>query len=139
MSLTEAQTLAMLTAALDRARELGVQVGISVVDADGHLVAGLRMGAVKFPWVLDAAEGKALATVTWGGRPSADLADGWDSQIRQWVSGPRDRRPLYLKGALPVRVADELVGAIGASGASAEEDEDIARAGVAALAECRPA
>ena len=139
MSLTETQIVAMLTAALGRAAELEVQVGIAIVAADGQLVGGVRMGGVKFRWVLDAAEGKALATISWGGRPSGDLADGWDNQMRQWVSRSLKRPALYMKGAVPIHLGDELVGAIGASGASAEEDEDIARAGVAALVERRPA
>jgi glc operon protein GlcG len=129
----DAQALAMLTAAIDRARELQVRVGVAVVDANGHLVAGLRMSGVIFPWVLDAAEGKALATVAWGGRPSGELEGTWDSQMRRWVSNSRGGRLLYLKGALPVRAGDDLIGAIGASGASAEQDEDIARAGVEAF------
>lgn len=139
MSLTETQIVPMLTAALDRAAELKVQVGIAIVAADGHLVGGVRMGGVKFRWVLDAAEGKALATITWDGRPSGDLADGWDNQMRQWVSRSLRRPALYMKGAVPVHLGDELAGAIGVSGASAEEDEEIARAGAAALAERRPA
>lgn len=133
MIVTETQALAMLSAAIGRARELGVQVGVAVVDANGHPVAGLRMSAAKFPWVLEAAQGKALAVIAWGGRPSGELADTWDSQIRQWVSKSQGGRLLYLKGALPLPAADGPAGAIGASGASAEEDEDIARAGVEAF------
>jgi len=39
-----------------------------------------------------------------------------------------------LQGGLPLRVGDEVIGAIGVSGETPQEDEDIARAGAEALA-----
>jgi uncharacterized protein GlcG (DUF336 family) len=37
------------------------------------------------------------------------------------------------QGAVPIRRGNELLGAIGVSGATSQEDEDIARAGITAL------
>ena len=42
-------------------------------------------------------------------------------------------RMLPARGAVPVSTMGELVGAIGASGATAEQDEQCAQAGAAAL------
>ena len=36
-------------------------------------------------------------------------------------------------GALPIKRGNELIGAIGVSGAASQEDEEIARAGLSAL------
>jgi uncharacterized protein GlcG (DUF336 family) len=37
------------------------------------------------------------------------------------------------QGALPIKRGNELLGAIGVSGAKSEEDEEVARAGIGAL------
>jgi uncharacterized protein GlcG (DUF336 family) len=44
-----------------------------------------------------------------------------------------DGQIIPQQGALPIKHGNELIGAIGVSGAASQEDEEIARAGVAAL------
>ena len=44
-----------------------------------------------------------------------------------------DGQLIPQQGAVPIKRGNELIGAIGVSGASGQEDEAIARAGLAAL------
>jgi uncharacterized protein GlcG (DUF336 family) len=40
---------------------------------------------------------------------------------------------LFVQGAVPIMTGGQSVGAIGCSGASAQQDEDAANAGIAAM------
>jgi len=56
-----------------------------------------------------------------------------DSPVIQAVIAALGGRMLPARGAVPVVKSAELMGAIGASGATAEQDEQCAQAGAAIL------
>ena len=76
------------------------------------------------------AQGKAAASAGFG-RPSGALAA--DSPVIQAIIAPLGGRMLPAQGAVPIYKNGELVGAIGGSGATAQQDEECAQAGGAAL------
>lgn len=126
LTLAEARTA--LAAAHELAVQQGLRVAIAVVDDGGRLVCLERMDGVPFGST-DVALEKAISAAAYR-RPTAvfdeRLSGGRHAVLRQPFAFP-------IQGGLPLRVEDEFVGAIGASGALAEQDSALCAAGVAAL------
>lgn len=129
MALTLAEANRMVQAALAKADELGVKLSIAVCDVGGNLVAFGRMDrAIAVSAFV--AQGKAAASA---GFDRASGALQADSPIIQAIVAGMGGRMLPAQGGVPVHKNGELVGAIGGSGATAQQDEDCARAGLDAL------
>ncbi len=127
LSLTEANR--MVQAAIAKAHELDVRLSVAVVDSGGHLMAFNRMEGAN--WVTaTVVQGKAVAAAGFG-RPSGALQA--DSPIIQAVIASHGGRMLPAQGAGPVVRDGERMGAIGGSGGTAQQDEECAQAGFAAL------
>ena len=127
ITLTEANR--MVQAAVAKADALSVKVSIAVCDAGGNLLAFNRMeGASAVSATV--AQGKAAASAGFG-RASGTLQA--DSPVIQSVIATMGGRMLPAQGAVPVLKNGEIVGAIGGSGATAQQDEECAQAGSAAL------
>lgn len=109
-------------AALECAHSLRLQVSIAVVDGGGHLMAFARTEGT--PWhSIQLATDKARTSASFG-LPSSTLGDMIDN------ASERIRMNLLLRpeivaigGAFPIRMGNQIIGALGVSGAS--EDEDI--------------
>lgn len=132
--LTLSLDLALLgmSAALAEARTLGVRVSLSIVDASGQLIQLAHMDGAPAP-SRDIAHDKAWTAAGFGLATSA-----WEERLAQMPASVRDgllQRPrlALFGGGVPVKVEGVVVGAIGVSGASAEQDEQCAQAGVAAI------
>ena len=121
-SLDDAQKA--LAAAAESADGMGVQLSCAVVDSRGALVALARMDDARY-FTADVAVGKARATATFGA-PSGALSNLASLGIGDVVEGGR---MLFLQGAVPMMKNGELIGALGCSGASSQQDEDAANAG----------
>jgi uncharacterized protein GlcG (DUF336 family) len=129
MALTLDDAQRMIQAAIAKGKELQVKLSVAVCDTGGNLIAFSRMdGAIVVSATV--AQGKAAASAGFG-RPSGALQA--DSPIIQAVIAATGGRMLPARGAVPVSRNGEVVGAIGASGATAEQDEICAQAGAAAL------
>lgn len=119
-------------AAVACAQALGVSVNAAVVDCGGQLVSFLRMPGAPLHSV-DIAIDKAYTAASFGlptGQWAAALASHSDA-VRQGL--PLRPRMVMFGGGLPLVVAGERVGGIGVSGGSEAQDEDCARAALAAL------
>jgi glc operon protein GlcG len=117
----------VMRAAEQVAREKGFRVVIAVVDAWGHLLQ-LRRTEEAQPASDQVAIDKARTAAIFV-RPSRE--------IEQQVSGGRlGALALHgaaaLTGGVPLRVDGEVVGAIGTSGETPDEDESVSAAGAAA-------
>jgi len=112
------------------AAERGVAPVVAVVDAGGELVYLHRPDAAQVASVRVATDKARTAAIY--RRPSKDFENQ--------ASGGRPSalhlaRAVPLQGGIPLRTGDEVVGAIGVSGASsAEEDSELAGAGAMAFA-----
>ena len=129
MSLSLDDANRMIEAAKAKADELGVSLSIAVCDGGGTLLAFNRMAGAS-AITATVAQGKAAASAGFG-RASGTLQA--DSPVIQAVISATGGRMLPAQGAVPIRQNGELVGAIGASGASSQQDEDCAQAGLDAL------
>jgi glc operon protein GlcG len=121
----------VVEAAVRRAEELGVAVVVWVVDPGGHDVAMLRMDGAPL-LSRQVARDKAWSSVAFG-QPTTWWATIIDDDPGLAALG-RGNRLMPVAGGVPLRVGSALVGGLGVSGASAEQDGDIADTGAAALA-----
>jgi uncharacterized protein GlcG (DUF336 family) len=129
MALTLAESNRMVQAAVTKAKGLNIKLSFAVVDAGGHLMAFNRMEGAN--WVTaTVAQGKAAAAAGFG-RPSGTLPA--DSPVIQAVIASLGGRMLPAQGAVPVIRNGELLGAIGGSGGTGQQDEECAQIGAAAL------
>lgn len=106
----------------------GWHINAAVVDRAGHLMAFLRMTQAPLHSI-DIAIDKAFTSASFGLATSAwaqVLAD--DALLRQGLN-VRPRLVLF-GGGLPILDGDARIGGIGVSGASAEQDEACAAAGL---------
>jgi uncharacterized protein GlcG (DUF336 family) len=133
MPLTLKEANQVIERAQAKATELGVKVTVAVADEGGLLIALSRMdGAI--PISPQIAEAKAVGAAMF-------LRDGgWLRQVYQDRPGffhavdRMVRTPLIPgPGSVPIKKAGNIVGAIGVSGASPEQDLECAEAGLASL------
>jgi uncharacterized protein GlcG (DUF336 family) len=134
MSLTLVQARQILDTALATAREKGYQpMGIAVLDASGNLKAFVsEYGASMFRF--DIARAKAWGAVGMGvsSRTLSERAKG-NPNFFVSLAATAEGKFLPQTGAVVIRDAQgQLLGAVGASGGTGDEDELICLAGVAA-------
>ena len=125
LTLAAARTIA--AAAEAEAVKRGATVVIAVVDDAGHLIVLERLDDTQVASV-EVAIGKARTAAIFR-RPSKVFED----QVRNGrVAALALPGATPLQGGVPIIVEGKVVGAIGVSGNSPQEDEDIALAGAAA-------
>ena len=129
LTLQEAEQI--LVAAKAKVFEMGQKMSVSVVDPRGDLIAMFRTDGA--PWRTPAiSRAKAVSSACFG-RPSVDLTDNALSPVFRGLMAMEDGHMIPGIGALPVYKNGELVGAVGGSGGSGQQDEDAARAGIDAV------
>ncbi len=118
-----------LAAAERAAIAKGIKVSIAVMDANGNMLAFQRMDGAMLVSIA-ASQDKAHTAATLGA-PSKAFQDIVD-QGKPSILAVKGISP--LQGGVPITIGGVVVGGIGGSGASAEDDEIIARAGADAVA-----
>ena len=129
LSLSTAQKV--VDAAIEKANEIGQPMNIAVVDDGGHLVAFARMdGAIKAS--IDISIRKARTSILMN-LPTSALMDvaqpGGELYGLEQLSGGM----VLFGGGLLLERDGEVIGAIGVSAGSVEQDVKVAEAGVSAL------
>ncbi len=109
------------------ARKNNWNVVISVVDGGGHLVYLRRLDSTQ-TGSIDIATGKASSAVALR-RPTKALEDALQASPR--LLAVKGLMP--LEGGLPIVVEGKIIGGIGVSGVTSQQDAQIAGAGLAAL------
>ena len=118
-------------AAVAQARELGLRINAAVTDDAGRLVAFLRMNGA-FGHSIEIAIDKAVTAAGFGLPTAAMKALTAGDELLRIGLNSRPQLVMF-GGGLPIRDGDALIGGIGVSGGSAEQDEACARAGLAAI------
>ena len=128
--LTSDQAWALLSAAREECGRAGIPMSFAVMDPAGHLVAALRTDGA--PWIsTDVAQGKAWTAAAYG-MPSAgqktkmDSLPNFSTALTTMTGGRFTPQP----GAVPVYADGQLLGALGASGGTGQQDEDVCSAAV---------
>ncbi len=122
----------MIAAAQAKADELGVAVVIAVVDEGGMLKALHRMDGVSSAVPLDIGQMKAYTAASFR-TPTHQLAENNLENPARMASLPNVPRVTLLAGGFPITDGDVVIGGIGISGASPDQDMEIGEAALAAL------
>ena len=120
-------------AAVQYAQARGWRINVAVVDRGGNMMAFLRMPGA-FLHSIEIAIDKAYTAASFGFSTKDWMgAIGHDEGMKFGFSARP--RLIVFGGGLPLRVEgeEEWIGGIGVSGASEAQDEECARAGLAAI------
>ncbi len=126
LTLEEANRIAR--GALAKAEELNVKVSVAVCDAGGRLISLQRMDNAMWAGAFGS-QGKAIASAAFG-RPSGDLTERADHPTLRGIAAAEGGHMFLGQGAVPIIRNGMTEGACGVGGATAQQDEDCARAGV---------
>ena len=128
--ITAEAAAAACSAAVAHAAARGWRINVAVVDRGGNLMAFLRQPGA-FIHSIQIAIDKAYTSASFGFPTKAWMgAIGHDDGMKFGFSN--QPRLIVFGGGLPIGSGDWL-GGIGVSGASESEDEECARAGLAAI------
>ena len=116
-----AQALELLAAVRAEAEARSLQLAMCVVDAGGHVIASQRMDGAALG-AMRLAVGKAYTAVLWGA-PTGDFTESTQPGGPDWGWNTTDERIVVYAGGVPLLADGRLVGGVGASGGTAEQDE----------------
>jgi uncharacterized protein GlcG (DUF336 family) len=138
MNVTLEAAEAVVAAAKGKAEELGQPMNIAVVDAGARLVAFVRMdGSILAS--IDISQKKASTAVMLK-LPTRDLVDAVQPGGPLYGLEQTSGGLVCFGGGIPLTDdAGEVVGAVGVSAGSVEQDHEVAEAGAAAWAGLVPA
>ncbi|MFF7379187.1 heme-binding protein [Streptomyces massasporeus] len=115
-----------------KADEIGSPSNIAVVDVGGNLVAHIRMDEA---WIgsVDISISKAFTSRAFD-ISTADLAANAGPGDQFFgIDASNNGRVMIFAGGVPLRQGDRIVGAVGVSGGSGEQDQTVAEAAATAF------
>jgi uncharacterized protein GlcG (DUF336 family) len=131
-TITLAEAKQMLSAGEAKAASLGIAYNIAVVDAGGHLVAFVRQDGALIGSI-DLAIDKAmtarffdkttseLATLAQSGKPLFGIQESNSGKV------------VIFGGGVPILSGGNIIGALGTSAGTVEQDIEVAQAAIASL------
>src|SRR6202041_1001619 len=130
VSLADARRV--IAAAEKKAAEIGQPMNIAVADGGGNLVAHVRMDGA---WIgsIDISQKKAYTSRAFD-ISTKDLAAHSQSGGQFFgIHASNDGKIMIFAGGIPLKKDGKVVGAIGVSGGSGDQDHSVAEAGAAAF------
>jgi uncharacterized protein GlcG (DUF336 family) len=121
-----------LQAAIQKAKSLNIPVSIAVVDTGGHLVSFARLDSVF--GVIDFAVKKAKTAVMFG--VDSDIMGSIiaGADIHGYGMLNSNEGLLTIAGGVVIKDKEgKVIGAIGSSGGTPEQDKEIAKAGASVM------
>jgi uncharacterized protein GlcG (DUF336 family) len=118
----------VIAAAEKKAQEIGQPMNVAVVDEGGNLMAHVRMDGA---WIgsVDIAINKAFTSRAF------DIATHELSKLSQpgapfyGIHASNNGRIMIFAGGIPLKKGGKVVGAVGVSGGTGEQDQSVAMAG----------
>lgn len=131
-SLTLEDAKRMLSAAEAKAESMGIAYNIAVVDAGGHLLAFSRQDGALIGSI-DLAIDKAVTARIFD-KATSNLAKlSQSGQPLFGIQQSNSGKVVIFGGGIPVTVDGHIVGAVGTSAGTVEQDIEVAEAALAAL------
>lgn len=127
----EGARLVMATAAR-KAVELGVPMDIAVVDEGGHLLVFNRMNGAKLSSI-DIAISKAWTAACARRATHEYAAIAGPGRPAYGIHMSNNGRFTIVGGGVPISINGHVLGGIGCSSGTVQQDRDVAQAGIAAL------
>src|SRR5262245_15015931 len=122
----------MLAAAEAKAASFGIAYNIAIVDAGGRLVAFVRQDGALIGSI-DLAIDKAVTARIFD-KPTSDLARlAQPGKPLFGIEQSNDGKVVIFGGGLPVRIGGNIVGAVGTSAGTVQQDIAVAEAAAAAI------
>jgi glc operon protein GlcG len=128
LRLTHAGAMKIVEAATKKAAAMGKPQCIAVVDEGGNLLAFIRMDGGKI-LSIDSAIRKAVTAAS-----NRAATGGIQGDLEFRLAHATSGRLTNLKGGLPIVVDGVTIGGIGIGSQTGEEDLEVAKAGLAAVA-----
>lgn len=130
MTLDDARRV--IAAAEQQAVDTGQPMNIAVVDAGGNLVAHVRMDGA---WIgsIDIAINKAFTARAFDIATEELAAMSQPGKPFYGVHVSNGGRVMIFPGGIPLKRRDQVVGAIGVSGGTGDQDQAVAEAGAKAF------
>lgn len=122
----------IITAAEQKATEIDQPMNIAIADAGGNLIAHVRMDEA---WIgsIDISIKKAYTAKAFN-IATKDLAEHSQSGGQFFgIHASNNGRIMIFAGGIPIEQNGKIIGAIGVSGGSGEQDQTVAEAGIAAF------
>ena len=130
--LTLAAATLMLEAAVRKSREMGLAMDIAICDEGGNLLAFHRMLGAKITSI-EVAIGKAF-TAAATGVPTAKYGEmAGAGKPAFGINVSNAGRFMIVGGGLPIRIDEELLGGIGTSSGTSDQDTVVSQTGIDAL------
>lgn len=130
--LTLADARRVIAAAEKKAQAIGQPMNIAVVDEGGNLISHVRMDGA---WIgsIDISINKAFTARAFD-IATKDLAEHSQSGGQFFgIHVSNHGRVMIFAGGIPLKQGGKVVGAVGVSGGSGEQDQTVAEAGAAAI------
>jgi uncharacterized protein GlcG (DUF336 family) len=131
-TLTLADAREMIAAGEKKAQELGIPYNLAVVDSGGALIAHVRMDGA---WLgsIDISIHKAFTSRAFD-MPTQDLAKMAQSGKPLFgINSTNHEKIVIFAGGMPVKAGNAVVGAVGASGGTVEQDQKVVEAAIGAF------
>jgi glc operon protein GlcG len=125
------QALELLARVRAEADTRSLALASAVVDAGGHVIACQRMDGAALG-AMRLATGKAYTAVLWGTR-SGYFMESTQPGGEDWGFNATDERIVVYAGGVPLYADGRLIGAVGASGGTAEQDEECVTAAAVSI------
>ena len=134
LGVTLAQATTVVEAARQKATQIGVPMNIAVVDAGNNLTAFARMDGA---WLgsIDIAQGKAYSARAFDMETKTLGAAAQSGEPLFGINASNHGKLIIFAGGIPLRHGGTVVGAIGVSGGTVEQDQEVAEAGASAFAD----
>tara|TARA_B100001146_G_C16131021_1_gene412413 strand:- start:28 stop:438 length:411 start_codon:yes stop_codon:yes gene_type:complete len=128
LKITLAQAEGIISFAKSKIAELDLKMSVTVTDDRGDLIAMIRCDGASWrtPTI---SRGKAVAAACFG-LSTKELESKAGSPIFQAFTVSENGMFIMGQGALPVYQDGELIGAVGASGGTPVEDEEVVAYGI---------
>ena len=129
-TLTLADARQIVAAGERKAQELGIPYNIAVVDAGGSLIMHVRMDGA---WLgsIDISIHKAFTSRAFD-MATQDLAKMAQSGKPLFgINSTNHERVVIFAGGMPVKEGETVIGAVGASGGTVEQDQQVVEAALA--------
>ena len=130
-TLTLAEAERILAASKTKVGEMGAKMSVSVVDPRGDLITMFRGDGASWR-TPNISRAKAVSAACFG-RPSGELTDNAQAPVFRGLMAMEGGHMIPGQGAVPAYRNGELIGAVGGSGGTAQEDEDASLAGIQSL------
>lgn len=123
----------MIAAAIKKSEEIGKPMAIAILDESGNLKAFHRMDGAALVSIGVAQDKAYTAVANARGQATHEIFETIQKNPATLVGIPHIPRYIVFGGGFPIKINGEIVGGIGVSGGTAEQDMIVAKAALESL------